>query len=134
MKPEPDYYAILQVDPHAEQEVVQAAYRRLAAKYHPDVNPSPESSERMKLLNAAYEVLSDPSRRIAYDMRRGGRQGQGGPAASGASRRRQPWWLLPLAMVAVALSLRFSPRLILVLGPLLLVLWLYWSRPTPNPK
>ena len=66
MNQEPDYYAVLQVDPQAEKEVIQAAYRRLAAKYYPDVDPSLGASERMKLLNAAYEVLSDPEKRKAY--------------------------------------------------------------------
>lgn len=73
MKPESDYYAILQVDSQAEQDVIQAAYRRLAAKYHPDVDPSPGASERMKLLNAAYEILSNPEKRKAYDLYRAAR-------------------------------------------------------------
>ncbi|MBU1878977.1 MAG: J domain-containing protein [Chloroflexi bacterium] len=61
-----DLYKTLQVDPDAEPEVIAAAYRRLAAKYHPDVNASPEAAERMLALNLAYEVLGDPVRRAAY--------------------------------------------------------------------
>ena len=57
-------------DPRAEPEVIKAAYRRLAAKYHPDINPSPETMERMKLLNAAYDVLSDPMKRKEHDVSR----------------------------------------------------------------
>lgn len=62
-----DYYEVLQVSPDAEPEVVQAAYRRLAQKYHPDVNALPEAGRRMQELNEAYEVLSDASKRAAYN-------------------------------------------------------------------
>ncbi|MDP2951915.1 MAG: DnaJ domain-containing protein [Chloroflexota bacterium] len=124
MKQLPDYYAVLQVDPQAEMEVIQAAYRRLAAKYHPDVAPSPEASERMKLLNAAYEVLSHPEKRRAYDISGAGTWWQGGPAPGATPRQWSAWWLLPAAVVIVA-AFRLSPRLILVLGFLSLALWLY---------
>lgn len=60
-----DYYQILQVHPDAEPEVIQAAYRRLAQKYHPDVNG--KSITKMQELNEAYEVLSQPGERAAYD-------------------------------------------------------------------
>lgn len=72
MKRPLDYYEILQVAPRAEREVIEAAYRRLAAKYHPDVNKAPDATERMKRLNAAYGVLSDPDKRRAYDAHRVG--------------------------------------------------------------
>lgn len=65
-----DYYAILQVDPQAEPEVVEAAYRRLSRKYHPDISAEPDAGRRMRELNEAYQVLSDPARRAAYDRRR----------------------------------------------------------------
>jgi len=68
----PDYYEVLQVHPMAEAEVVQAAYRRLAMKYHPDVSPGAQSQQRMAQLNQAYEVLRDPQKRRAYDRQRGG--------------------------------------------------------------
>ena len=58
-----DYYDILQVSPNAEQEVIEAAYRRLARKYHPDVNRDPNAADRMRELNEAYEVLGGASRR-----------------------------------------------------------------------
>lgn len=61
------YYTILQVDPAAEQEVVEAAYRRLSRKYHPDVNTAPEAAERMRAINLAYATLSNPNRRVIYD-------------------------------------------------------------------
>jgi curved DNA-binding protein CbpA len=66
----PDPYKVLQVDPEAEDEVIQAAYRRLAQKYHPDVATSPEAAARMSGINAAWEVLRDPSRRAAHDLAR----------------------------------------------------------------
>lgn len=67
----PDLYRILQVDPAAEPEVVEAAYRRLALKYHPDVSSAPDAAGRMRDLNMAYEVLGDRDRRAAYDRGRG---------------------------------------------------------------
>ncbi len=65
-----DYYRILQVDPSAEPEVIDAAYRRLARKYHPDSNPSPDAMRRMQEINEAYEVLRDPMRRAEHERQR----------------------------------------------------------------
>lgn len=62
-------YKILQVDTSAETEVIEAAYRRLARKYHPDVNPAPDAMARMKELSAAYAILRDPARRAELDRR-----------------------------------------------------------------
>jgi curved DNA-binding protein CbpA len=67
--PEQSYYDILQVSPSAEMEVIVAAYRRLAFKYHPDRNSDPASQQKMRLLIEAYEVLSDPNQRAAYDTK-----------------------------------------------------------------
>ena len=69
-----DLYQILQVHQSAQPEVIQAAYRRLAQLYHPDVNPSPDATKRMSEINSAYEVLSDPAKRRAYDRRRSARK------------------------------------------------------------
>jgi len=121
MKSEMDYYTILQVDPHAEPEVIQAAYRRLAVKHHPDVDPSPEAMERMKLLNAAYEVLSDPVKRREHDMSRLRGQQQ---TIGDTSTMQRPWWFLVLAVAVLLLLLRFNVRLLLIAVPLLLVIWL----------
>jgi len=71
MAPKNYYYRVLQVDPQAEAEVIQSAYRRLAAKYHPDVNKSPTTEAKMKEINAAYEVLGDPQKRAEYDRIQG---------------------------------------------------------------
>jgi hypothetical protein len=60
-------YKILQVDRDAEHEVIEAAYKRLAGKYHPDKDPSASATQRMQEINAAYEVLRDPERRGRYD-------------------------------------------------------------------
>jgi curved DNA-binding protein CbpA len=71
----PDLYAVLQVDPRADKEIIDVAYRKLAAKYHPDVNPSPKAAQHMKQINAAYQVLRDPRLSQFYDRDRGGRKG-----------------------------------------------------------
>lgn len=66
---DPDYYAILQVSGSADQEVIRAAYRSLARKYHPDQSGA-SSPARMRQINEAYEALGDPVRRRAYDQSR----------------------------------------------------------------
>ena len=64
-----DYYKILQVSPDAAPEVIQMAYKALAKKYHPDLNPdnTEQAQEQMKELNEAFEILSDPEKRARYD-------------------------------------------------------------------
>ena len=69
MTPAPDPYKTLQVDPEAEDEVIAAAYRRLAMKYHPDT-AGPEGAPRMASINAAWEIVGDPARRVALDRER----------------------------------------------------------------
>jgi len=61
------YYDFLQIRSDAEPEVIDAVYRRLCRKYHPDVNHDLESEQRIRNLNEAYAVLGDPVRRKAYD-------------------------------------------------------------------
>jgi DnaJ-class molecular chaperone len=65
-----DYYKILQVDPAADPEVITAAYRRLAVKYHPDTNSAPDALPRMQKINEAYGILSDSVQRAIYDRNR----------------------------------------------------------------
>jgi len=62
-----DPYKILQVDAEAEDEVIQAAYRRLARKYHPDLATTPGAESRMAAINAAWEMIGDPIARQAFD-------------------------------------------------------------------
>ena len=66
----PDYYWVLQVNSMAEKEVIDAAYRGLAKKYHPDRYKGSDGNERMREINLAYEVLGDQDKRLAYDVRR----------------------------------------------------------------
>ena len=54
-----DYYEVLGVGRDASQEEIRKAYRKLARKYHPDVNKSPDAEEKFKEVKEAYEVLSD---------------------------------------------------------------------------
>ncbi|MFN2435245.1 MAG: DnaJ domain-containing protein [Nitrososphaeraceae archaeon] len=62
-----NYYAILRVPQYAKYREIKAAYRRLALKYHPDRNSSPVSENSIKIINAAFEVLSDKDKRKQYD-------------------------------------------------------------------
>jgi molecular chaperone DnaJ len=62
-----DYYEILSIGKDANQQEIKRAYRRLAKKYHPDVNKSPEAEGKFKELSEAYEVLIDPDKRANYD-------------------------------------------------------------------
>jgi molecular chaperone DnaJ len=63
-----DYYAILGVPRTADEKEIKSAYRKLARKYHPDVNPGDKSAEaKFKEISEAYDVLSDPHKRSQYD-------------------------------------------------------------------
>lgn len=68
-----DAYKTLQVDPEADPEVIQAAYRRLARKYHPDVVTGPGAAAKMVAINRAWALLEDPDSRAAYDRERADR-------------------------------------------------------------
>jgi molecular chaperone DnaJ len=82
-----DYYEVLGVERGADDASIKRAFRKLAQQWHPDVNTEPEAHERFKEINEAYQVLSDPGRRQAYDMfGRAGVSGAGGDAGfSGAN-------------------------------------------------
>ncbi len=64
-----DYYELLGVDRDADQKEIKKAYRKLAKKYHPDMNQDGEdTSEKFKEISEAYEILSDPDKRARYDQ------------------------------------------------------------------
>jgi len=64
-----DYYKVLGVERTADQKAISQAFRRLARKHHPDVNPGDKHAEtRFKEINEAYQVLNDPERRAKYDQ------------------------------------------------------------------
>lgn len=66
-----DYYKILGVSEQAEEEQIKRAYRRLARKYHPDLNPNDsEAEEKFKNVAEAYEILGDTDKRKEYDLKR----------------------------------------------------------------
>ncbi len=64
-----DYYEVLGIERNASEEEIKKAYRKLAKKYHPDINPDNKESEvKFKEVNEAYEVLSDPDKKSKYDV------------------------------------------------------------------
>ena len=71
-----DYYKILGVEKTASQEEIQRAFRKLARKYHPDINKAGDAEEKFKEINEAYEVLGDPAKRSRYDQIGSGWDGQ----------------------------------------------------------
>src|SRR3989338_6782629 len=80
-----DYYDILGVNRSATAEDIKKSYRKLALKFHPDKNPGDKTAEeRFKEVSEAYEVLSDPQKRTAYDQfGHAGAQGFGAEGFSG---------------------------------------------------
>ena len=78
-----DYYEVLGVPRDASEEDIRRAYRKLARKYHPDVNKEPGAEDRFKEISEAYEVLRDPEKRERYD--RLGANWKAGEDVSGAS-------------------------------------------------
>jgi DnaJ-class molecular chaperone len=66
--PRATFYDILGIDPEASPEQIRRAYRAAARKLHPDTNASPDAEARFRELAGAYETLSDPAKRHAYDL------------------------------------------------------------------
>ena len=82
-----DYYKLLNVPRGATADEIKKAFRKLARKHHPDVNPGDKKAEmKFKEINEAYEVLSDPDKRKKYDTLGPNWQDQFGPPPSGSRR------------------------------------------------
>ena len=80
-----DPYKVLQVDPEADPEVIQAAYRRLALKWHPDLAPGADAAARMAAINRAWSIIGNPERRAAYDRERVAERTSSGPSGTAAA-------------------------------------------------
>ncbi len=63
-----DFYGTLGVDKNASADEIKSAYRKLAKKYHPDMNKEPGAEQKFKDINEAYEVLGDENKRAQYDQ------------------------------------------------------------------
>ena len=85
--PARDYYDILGISRKASQEEIKKAYRQLARKYHPDVSKEADAAAKFKEVQEAYDVLSDPQKRTAYDQFGHAGVGMGAGAAPDRSER-----------------------------------------------
>ncbi|MBI4188332.1 MAG: DnaJ domain-containing protein [Chloroflexi bacterium] len=139
-----DYYRILQVHPGAEKEVINAAYRQLASKYHPDVSRVSDAAERMKQINIAYEVLSDPAKRAEYDAAHGGAHSPDTPPHA-APRPQYPSKAQRTLLITVGLMIlagvlfRLVPvllllvlRIVVPLAVIALVVWFLFTLAKPR--
>jgi hypothetical protein len=86
-RPDADLYAVLGVEIGVDQRALALAYRRLCRRYHPDVSREPDAERRMREINAAYEVLGDRLKRLAYDRTRSVRE----PSAVAWAAARRVW-------------------------------------------
>jgi curved DNA-binding protein CbpA len=133
-----DFYEILGVPRSASAGEIKKAYRALASRYHPDKHRGNEledlAKEKLKALNEAYEILSNPEKRARYDAARaqgGGRVYSGhGPGPAGVPEpdmSRAVWsfvrFLVVLAIVFFAMRFVRSPRAIAVVAAAILVAW-----------
>jgi len=125
------------VPPGASAKQITEAYRKLAARYHPDKHQGNEleelAAEKLTALNAAHDVLSNPTRRAAYDADRRRINMVGGPAGRSpgsrppvsAARTVRGLMLLVLLVLAIPFVLRFvrSPRGLALIAAVLFIAW-----------
>ncbi|MGE0200905.1 MAG: J domain-containing protein [Candidatus Melainabacteria bacterium] len=126
-----DFYRLLEIDPAASPEVVNKAYRALVQKYHPDqyhVSKKARMESLMKDINLAYETISDPGRRRAYDRQR--RRAVLADHPPGNSPWRHPVvWLGLLAVILFMLKRTGRALLMIPAGKLMMLaglVMLFW--------
>ena len=103
--PSTDYYQVLGVGPGADNEEIQAAYRRLAKEYHPDLHAdSLSAAARMARVNVAKSVLLDPDTRANYDQLRTGRRPVGARQRRPDAEQQQP------VGPATTATIRYAPQ------------------------
>lgn len=116
-----DYYATLGVDAASEDVVISAAYKALMRRYHPDVNKSAEAAQRAQRINEAYAVLSDPTKRAAYDRQRAQAQpgtagGKAPPSPPPPRPKQPPPKSPPTELESPSNEVRFAVVLVLAIG------------------
>jgi curved DNA-binding protein CbpA len=120
----PDPYALLGVGADASRADIARAYRRIARALHPDSHPAdPAAAERFHAVTLAYELLSDPARRIAHDQGlRGPAMDSASPVASHAGRAVPPVWPLDRALAEPGLvePALVTPRPPIWAGPIII--------------
>jgi preprotein translocase subunit Sec63 len=121
-KAEPDPYSVLGIARTASDSEIRAAYHALVAKYHPDRyqgNPLEDlANEKLVAINRAYEILSDPARRSAYDSGQSFATGSGqayATAPASLTRKQIRWLQIVALLLLVPLAIRFGAILVRVL-------------------
>lgn len=118
-----DYYKILGVDRSASEADIKKAFRKLAHKYHPDVSKEKDAEAKFKDVNEAYQTLSDPEKKAAYD--------QLGQRREGSSFEPPPGWVVSEAVLPTALK----ALILAAADSILLICSLIWeAEPVPHVR